>query len=64
MTKAEKLTVLANVKTHAEKLKHAVYDAWRKQNPDAQGGMILSPQALKGAKDAINDKYGPGTVTW
>lgn len=64
MTKIQKLAALAKVKTTADTLKCAVYNVWRKQNPDAKGGMILSPQALKGAKAAVNDKYGPGTVTW
>ena len=46
------------------KLKTAVYDEWRKQNPDANGGMILSPKALKDAKAAVHDKYGTGSVSY
>jgi hypothetical protein len=60
------ILTLANIKSHAERLKHAFYDAWKKENPDynSKGGQITSPAALQGAKEAMNDKYGPGSVEW
>lgn len=67
MTNGELLVTMATIKSHAERLKHAVYDAWKKENPDFSsnsGGQITAPSALVGAKEAINDKYGPGSVEW
>ena len=66
MTNETAMVILTKINSHAERLKHAVYDAWKKENPDfsAAGGQVTSPTALQGAKQAANDKYGPGTVEW
>jgi hypothetical protein len=66
MTNQEFILTIGKVKSHTERLKHAIYDSWKKNNADfsTQGGQITSPSALKGAKEAMNDKYGPQTVEW
>lgn len=68
MTNAQLITQLAIIKSTADKLRAAVYDAWKKQNPSlsgsSNGSIMTSPKALKGAKAAVNNKYGPGSVTW
>lgn len=66
MSNADIILTMANIKSHVERLKHLVYDAWKKKNADfnAEGGQVTAPSALVGAKQAMNDKYGPGTVVW
>jgi hypothetical protein len=65
MSNEEVITALANLKTHTERLKHAVYDAWKKKNiGTGESGLILNAEALAGAKEAMNDKYGQGSVVW
>lgn len=66
MRNEEIILTLASIKSHAERLKHLVYDEWKKQNPDfsAEGGQVTAPSVLIGAKQAMNDKYGPGSVVW
>lgn len=55
------------IKAHVATIKGAIYDAWMKGNfgqtshPD---GYALTSNALKGAKEAMNDKYGEGSVVW
>ena len=55
------------IKAHVAIIKGSIYDAWMKGNfgqtshPD---GYALTANALKGAKEAMNDKYGEGSVVW
>ena len=60
----EVATKAASIKATVAVIKTSIYDAWRKQNPDSSGGMILGQSALKGAKEAMNEKYGEGSVSW
>lgn len=66
MTNDQIIVTLAKIKNHTERLKHVVYDAWKQNNADysSSGGVATSSSALKGAKAAMNDKYGTGSVEW
>ncbi len=65
MSNQEAITKLGTLKSHAAQLKYAVYDAWKKAHiGTGTPGLILDPKALAGAKQAMNDKYGAGSVEW
>lgn len=57
----------AEIKSHVASIKGTIYDAWMNGNfgktkhPD---GYALTANALVGAKDAMNEKYGEGSVVW
>jgi hypothetical protein len=61
-------TGAAGIKANVAQIKAPIYDAWMKKNFDSASapshGIALSPSALSGAKDAMNDKYGEGSVVW
>lgn len=58
----------ADIKAHAEKIKHTIYDAWiskvKAATTTGSGGEYIPHEALVGAKEAMNDKYGEGSVIW
>ena len=61
-------TAAATIKANVATLKTIVTSAWSKKNfnsattPDH--GIILGQEALAGAKEAMNEKYGEGSVSW
>lgn len=61
-------TKAATIKSHVSTLKSIVKDAWMKKNFNAstvpEHGIILGQEALEGAKEAMNQKYGEGSVSW
>jgi len=58
------VTEAATIKSQVSKVKDAVYDAWTKTHPHSSGGYAYDNASLQGAKDAMNDKYGEGSVSW
>jgi regulator of protease activity HflC (stomatin/prohibitin superfamily) len=69
-TKQDTVTNVALIKSDVVGMKivvHDAYQAWMQKNfPGgvAPDGVSLSPSALKGAKEAINAKYGEWSVSW
>jgi thiaminase len=54
---------VAKVKAAVEQVKASFYDNWIKTHASAGSeGMILDQKALDGAAQAMNDKYGAGSV--
>jgi hypothetical protein len=61
-------TDLARVTSSVKTVQAAIYQLWMMKNfgktTAPTTGYILDPKALAGAKQAMQDKYGTGSVSW
>jgi hypothetical protein len=58
----------AKIKSHVTTIKSIVIDAWIQKNFNSstipEHGIILGQEALQGAREMFNEKYGEGSVYW
>lgn len=57
------------IKAHVARIKHPIYDAWAEKvkaltSKGTTGIEYIPHEAVEGAKEAMNDKYGEGSVIW
>lgn len=58
------LLELADLTAAVEAYFSAAYNYYFKNNTHPSGGYTSCPSALVGASSAMNEKYGPGSVSW
>lgn len=58
------IELIGDLKYELDNYCAAIVAAWEAKNPHPATGYASCPENLAGAAQAMNAKYGPGTVTW